>query len=152
MVIKGRGYCWFNLITSDSGWYQLLNSRGEIVHLFWTTRFPKWQCIRRAIRRVMELDKSQREEFAGEPDCIIQPWQYAGYLPDVQIDNTAKATCLWTGGGIVIPEKRMAPEPHRQDCFMATPSGERADDRAVTPMGFARAVFLANRLEVEASA
>lgn len=79
-----------------------------------------------------------------KPDQTFQPWEYAGYLPDIQTDNTSKRTCLWTGGGFVMPEKRPAPAPHREDCWKATPSLSRADERAETPMGFAEAVFLAN--------
>lgn len=84
------------------------------------------------------------------PDYVFHPWEYAGYLPDIQVDNTSKKTGLWTGNGFVMPEKRPAPEPHRQDCWMATPTdnpNDRADERSVTPMGFARAVFLANHRE-----
>lgn len=77
-------------------------------------------------------------------DYAIHPWEYAGYLPDIQTDNAQKATGLWVGGGFVLPAKRPAPAPHRQDCWMESPGKDRADIRAETPMGFARAVFEAN--------
>lgn len=80
----------------------------------------------------------------GKPDSYFHPWEYAGYLDDIQVDNTTKKTCLWTGNGFVMPPKREAPEPHRNDCWKATPSDDRADLRAETPRGFARAVFEAN--------
>ncbi len=32
------------------------------------------------------------------PDYKIHPWEYAGYLDDIQTDNTSKLTGLWTGG------------------------------------------------------
>lgn len=88
-----------------------------------------------------------------KPDHKFHPWEYAGYLPDYQTDNTTKNTGLWVGNGFVMPEKRPAPEPHRHDCFEAPPSDDRADLRSVTPMGFALAVFQANgrRSEVEAA-
>lgn len=79
-----------------------------------------------------------------KPDCIVHPWQYAGYLPDIQVDNTCKATCLWTGNGFVIPDPIPAPAPHRQDCWLASKTDGRGDIRSVTPAGFARAVFMAN--------
>jgi hypothetical protein len=79
-----------------------------------------------------------------KPDYKFHPWEYAGYLDDIQVDNTSKNTGLWVGNGFVMPEKLPAPEPHRQDCWMASPGDDRADERSVTPMGFARAVFLAN--------
>lgn len=78
------------------------------------------------------------------PDEKFDPFEYAGYLDDPEAENTLKRTCLWTGGGFVMPERREAPAPHRQDCWRATPSPDRADVRSVTPMGFAEAVFLAN--------
>lgn len=82
--------------------------------------------------------------YHRKPDHIVHPWEFAGYLEDVQADNTTKATCLWTGGGFVLPEKRPAPAPHRNDCWLAPPSDDRADLRSATPSGFAKALFLAN--------
>lgn len=79
-----------------------------------------------------------------EPDHIFDPWEYAGYLEDVQTDNTCKATCLWTGNGFIMPTPRPAPGLHRSDCWLASPSDDRGDIRAITPAGFARAVFEAN--------
>ena len=81
-----------------------------------------------------------------KPDFKFHPWQYAGYLEDIQTDNTQKITGLWCGNGFVMPDFKPAPEPHRQDCWFASPSSNRADDRAETSMGFANAVFLANRI------
>lgn len=79
-----------------------------------------------------------------KPDCSFDPFEYAGYLPDPEVENTTKRTCLWTGGGFVMPEKRPAPEPHRNDVWKMAPSDDRADERSKTPMGFAIAAFLAN--------
>lgn len=79
-----------------------------------------------------------------KPDHFFHPWQYAGYLPDIQTDNTKKKTGLWAGGGFIMPKMMPAPEPHREDCWLASPSDDRGDIRSVTPMGFARAVFAAN--------
>lgn len=80
------------------------------------------------------------------PDHKFHPWEYAGYLPDIETDNTSKLTGLWTGNGFVMPPKRPAAAPHRQDCWMMSGSDSRADDRAETPMGFARAVFEVNQV------
>lgn len=82
-----------------------------------------------------------------KPDFVFHPWEYAGYLPDIETDNTSKKTGLWIGGGLVIPEKRPAPAPHRQDCWMASPGEGRANERSETPMGFARAMFEANTIK-----
>jgi hypothetical protein len=79
-----------------------------------------------------------------KPDHAFHPWEYAGYLEDIQIDNTSKGTGLWTSDDFVMPEKKPAPEPHRSDCHEAAPGEDRADIRSVTPKGFAQAVFHAN--------
>ena len=81
------------------------------------------------------------------PDFTFHPWEYAGYLQDQEEENTSKSTGLWVGGGFVMPPKKPAPEPHRQDCWMAPPSDDRANERSATPMGFARAAFTANHAE-----
>ena len=79
----------------------------------------------------------------GEPDYTFHPYYYAGYAPE---DNYFKTTCLWTGGGFVMPQPReigRLGEPD-QRIFEAPPSEDRANFRSATPKGFARAVFLAN--------
>lgn len=73
-----------------------------------------------------------------KPDFVFQPWQYG--------DGYTKATCLWTGGGFVMPAPTVTEKPAdvEQTIWRMPPSPERADLRAVTPMGFARAVYAAN--------
>ena len=83
-----------------------------------------------------------------KPDHTFHPWEYAGYLENPEDDNTKKLTCLWVGGGFRMPEKRPANEPHRNDVWMMPPSDGRADQRAVTPLGFSVACFVANRPDV----
>lgn len=80
----------------------------------------------------------------GKPDFYFHPWEYAGWHED---DNYTKKTCLWSGNGFVMPAKwplasLVAPDDR---VFKAPPSGDRADIRSATPMGFAKAVFAANR-------
>lgn len=88
----------------------------------------------------------------GKPTHYFHPWQYTAYAPE---DSYTKKTCLWTGGGFIMPVPAMdpnAPEPDNRIHF-ASPGPERANIRSVTPMGFARAVFHANHrpaLEVAA--
>jgi hypothetical protein len=79
-----------------------------------------------------------------KPDHTFHPWHYAGYLDDIEVENTTKATCLWTGGGFIMPVHKEAPAPHRNDVWRMPPSDERANLRSRTPNGYARAVFLAN--------
>jgi len=79
----------------------------------------------------------------GKPTHYFHPWQYTAYEP---ADSYTKKTCLWTGGGFIMPEPAIdpdAPEPDNRIHF-ASPGPERGNIRSVTPMGFARAVFAAN--------
>lgn len=81
----------------------------------------------------------------GKPDHYFHPWEYAGWLADPEVENYTKKTCIWSGNGFVMPEKRPAPAPHRADIWLAPPSDDRADIRAATPRGFSQATFEANR-------
>ena len=78
-----------------------------------------------------------------KPDCYFHPWEYAGFEPS---DCYTKKTCLWHGGGFVMPDpfpSEGAPEPDDRIHKMP-PSPERAAMRSQTPRGFAVAVHRAN--------
>lgn len=77
-------------------------------------------------------------DHMGLPDQTFQPWQYG--------DLWWKKTCLWTGGGFVMPEPLFhAPPPGTNERIWRMPeTDERANLRSETPPGFARAVFAAN--------
>tara|TARA_Y100001949_G_scaffold16630_1_gene11916 strand:- start:4590 stop:5210 length:621 start_codon:yes stop_codon:yes gene_type:complete len=79
-----------------------------------------------------------------KPDYYCHPWEYAGFEPS---DHYSKRTCLWTGGGFVMPPPfplEGAGEPDDRIHKMP-PSADRAALRSLTPRGFARAVFEANK-------
>lgn len=81
-----------------------------------------------------------------EPDYTFDPCDYG--------DPYTKKTCIWCGNGFVMPFKigqgDMFADPTRVEptlgsmIHMMPPSEKRGDLRSITPMGFARAVFLAN--------
>jgi len=82
-----------------------------------------------------------------DPDFIIHPYEYAGYLPEATQSKEAytKETWLWVGNGFRLPRARRV-EPKRGSVILdLPPSEERADFRSETPLGFALAVFEANR-------
>lgn len=82
-----------------------------------------------------------------KPDYLFDPCDYG--------DPWTKKTCLWTGNGFVMPEKRPVEATEGSKMHLMAPSAERANLRSATPMGFARAVFAANArptLHLEASA
>lgn len=74
-----------------------------------------------------------------KPDYYFQPWEYG--------DPWFKQTCIWAGNGFVMPPKQFTepPEGTTEKIWKMAPSDDRADLRAETPPGFARAVFEANR-------
>jgi hypothetical protein len=80
----------------------------------------------------------------SKPDFTFHPWEFAGWLDNPDAENTTKNTGLWTGGGLVLPEKRPVEGLHRHDCWEAPPSEDRAYIRSITPRGFALAMFAAN--------
>lgn len=80
------------------------------------------------------------------PDYLFQPWNFG--------DMESKNTCLWTGGGFVMPEFDFVSKPAgvKESTWRMPPSSERGDLRSVTFPGFARAVFQANVGRVAAAA
>ena len=78
-------------------------------------------------------------DHMGKPDHTFHPWMYG--------DNYSKLTCLWTGNGFVMPDPVINQKPVcvEELIWKMTPSRDRADKRSITPMGFAEAVFEANK-------
>jgi hypothetical protein len=72
------------------------------------------------------------------PDHKFSPWMYG--------EDYQKETWIWSGGGFVMPPPLVAAKPEgvKESIWSMPPSPDRKDLRAVTPMGFARAVFEAN--------
>lgn len=79
----------------------------------------------------------------GKPQHTFHPADYTAYEPN---DNYTKKTCLWTGGGFIMPQPAKDPSLGKPDnrIHFASPGPERANFRSATPMGFARALFEAN--------
>jgi hypothetical protein len=77
-----------------------------------------------------------------KPDFTFHPYEFGGYTGGSN-DGYTKKTCLWTGGGFVLPQKKKieidANTGNR--IHMMGPSSERANLRSETPKGFAQAIF-----------
>ncbi len=78
-----------------------------------------------------------------KPDYMFDPCDYGGYLFPMG-DAYTKKTCLWTGGGFVMPNKKWVEPTEGSKMHFMPPGEERAAMRSETPMGFAEAVFTAN--------
>ena len=72
-----------------------------------------------------------------KPDHTFDPCDYG--------DPWTKKTCLWTGGGYVMPTKQRVEPMSGNWTLRFPPSPDRGNLRSATPMGFARAVYVANR-------
>ena len=85
-------------------------------------------------------------------DHTFDPYEFADYAGDPASEAYTKRTCLWTGGGFVMPDPRAVVPVLGSLMHTLAPSGDRADLRSATPSGFARAVYLANRDRVALAA
>jgi len=81
-------------------------------------------------------------------DYTFSPDEFTEYCSD---DNYTKKTCLWVGGGFVMPDKHKNhalgnPDDRIHKC---PPGDDRKNIRSATPRGFANAVFFANSQELK---
>lgn len=80
----------------------------------------------------------------GKPNYTFHPSDYTAFE---SADNYTKKTCLWAGGGFVMPHPARDPDlgpPDATYIHHQPPGPDRANIRSATPLGFARAVFAAN--------
>lgn len=92
----------------------------------------------------LENPVSTLATYWRKPDLTFDPYEFAGYSPAPDADAYTKRTCLWTGGGFRLPERRPIDPIMGSKMHLLPPSADRADLRSETPRGFARAVFEAN--------
>jgi hypothetical protein len=93
---------------------------------------------------MIENPVSTLSTYWRKPDHQFDPCDFGGY-PGGENDDYTKRTCLWTGNGFRMPPARRIPPVDGSRMHRLAPGPERANLRAATPMGFARAVFEANR-------
>lgn len=84
----------------------------------------------------LENPVSTVSTYWRKPDHSFDPCDYG--------DPYTKKTCLWAGGGFVMPEKTRVEPVLGSKMHLMPPSENRQDLRSETPEGFARAVFEAN--------
>jgi hypothetical protein len=109
----------------------------------------------RRLSQAIELFAVSQEfcEWAGCPYLIENPvstissyWRKPDYSfdPCDYGDPYTKKTCLWTGGGFVMPTKNRVEPTEGSKMHLLPPSEDRANLRSATPPGFAKAVFESN--------
>ena len=101
-----------------------------------------------------------------QPDFTFNPCDYGGYLDEIDAhplypeyypprDAYMKRTCLWAGGGFIMPPKRPVEVDAEQRSGqggskahnkLGGTSDKTKNIRSATPRGFARAVYEANAL------
>lgn len=96
-----------------------------------------------------EQPVSTTSTYVGKPNHTFDPCEYAGYLEEGDCDRYTKKTCLWTGGGFIMPEKKpLAPvKVCKQGSWVQKLGGasqKTKNLRSATPRGFAQAVYEAN--------
>ncbi len=92
---------------------------------------------------MIENPVSMVATYWRKPDFVFHPFEYGGYLHG-EGNGYTKKTCLWVGNGFRIPTPKPIPINKPGLIWRIPPSEERADLRAVTPQGFAQAIFEAN--------
>lgn len=88
---------------------------------------------------IIENPVSTVSTYWRKPDHTFDPCDYG--------DPYTKKTCLWTGGGFVMPQKNRVEPTEGSKMHLLPPSKDRADLRSATPPGFARAVYESNKRE-----
>jgi hypothetical protein len=91
----------------------------------------------------IENPVSTLSTYWRKPDYTFNPYDFTAFELG---DNYTKKTCLWTGGGFVMPPVNMAPDLGKPDnrIHLAPDTAKQGDIRSMTPRGFAQAVFLSN--------
>lgn len=131
-----------HLAVSGARWFKGkgLRKLAQSIELFATAaEFCEWA----GAPYMIENPVSNIASHWRKPDHIFSPHQFTGHCA---ADNYTKRTCLWTGNGFTMPDEfRMDGLPPPDDRIHKAPPGpDRANFRSATPLGFARAVFLAN--------
>ena len=94
-----------------------------------------------------------------KPDYKFHPYEYGGYLPEddkhptypeyiKRQDAYPKKTCIWSGNGFVMPDKKpvdVVPGYSDQHKKLGGRSLKTKNIRSATPRGFAKAVFEFNK-------
>lgn len=104
----------------------------------------RMHCMYSGAPWMIENPVSTLSTYWRKPDFMFDPADYG--------DGYTKKTCLWTGGGFVMPPKNRVEITAESYIHKMPPGPDRANLRSATPMGFARAVFEANAKHLQVGA
>jgi len=112
-----------HLAVSGARWFKGkgLRALADSVHMFATAAEYAEAC---GAPYLIENPVSTISTYWRKPDHNFHPWHYTGFEP---ADNYTKQTCLWVGGGFVMPERNSLdglPKPDNR--IHAAPSVRRA--------------------------
>ncbi|VIO80079.1 hypothetical protein [Bradyrhizobium ivorense] len=134
-----------HLAVSGARWFKG-KGLGALIHALQVVDACRRACEDSGAPYMIENPVSTLSTYWRDPDYTFDPCDYG--------DPYTKQTCLWVGGGFVMPEKVRAGDLFADaTCVEPTmgsmiidfsPSTDRADTRSITPPGFATAVFRAN--------
>ncbi|WP_287245990.1 hypothetical protein [Mesorhizobium sp.] len=145
MVVRCRFFAAFppcdHLAVSGARWFagKGLHKLSESVELFaiaaeWAEFFE--------VPYMIENPVSTISTYWRKPDHTFDPWQFTGWAAN---DNYSKKTCLWTGGGFVMPAVNSTCQAIDKKRVLNAPRNtDRANVRSVSPIGFMRALYAAN--------
>lgn len=138
-----------HLAVSGSRWFQGkgLGALAQSIRLFERAAF--W-CEYFQAPYMIENPVSTISSYWRPYDYDFHPFHYARLFEG---DHYTKKTCLWTGNGFVMPDPQPIHTEKLPDdrIHKAPPGNGRKNFRSATPLGFARAVYLANCREREAA-
>ena len=133
-----------DLASSGARWWKS-KGLGRLIEALQLVEACRRICDESGAPYMIENPVGSLSKYWRDPDYTFHPVHYAGYAPDPETDGYSKKTCLWTGGGFVMPDRKPGEPNLGAMIYRMPPSEDRADKRSETPLGFAYAVFAANR-------
>jgi hypothetical protein len=117
-----------------------------LIEALTTVEYCRAMCEELKAPYMIENPVSTLSTYWRKPDYIFNPYDYTAFD---KRDNYMKRTCLWIGCGFIMPPPSVHPslkgKKPDERVWRGVSMAERMTARFHRPMGFARAVFEANR-------
>jgi hypothetical protein len=128
-----------DLANSGARWFRE-KGLGALIGALQTVEACRQLCEDSGAPWMIENPVGQLAAYWRKPDYVFDPCDYG--------DPYTKKTCLWTGGGFVLPWRSRVEPTEGSKMHRLPPSPQSANLRSETPPGFARAVFGVNSRQV----